>query len=450
MSSPSAHSEYSASGFEASRLCPGKSVMEAGKPDSSSKYADEGTAAHELLSWCIEQGKPAADFLGVLIPVNGKDWPVTEEMAKAVQTAVGNIHIIVGDGMLLSEQRVNYSSYLGVERDKAWGTSDIIALRDDEGQVHDYKHGMGVEVDADENDQMMLYGLGALTVLRAMGEEPTTMRLVIHQPRIKDAPSEWVITVADLEAWASSTARSAVCTRINAQKDHVARYHLEPRAWEKVSLRPNTKSCKFCRAAKTASCPALDAEVLGTIQGRAPASVDEFEAIGIPAPAHIKAGGDEWLDAVYPKLDLIHQWGETVLAELNRRLLAGTKFKNAKLVKGKRGNRAWSNAAEAEAALKAMRLKVEEMYDLKLISPTRAAELAPQFTKEGKPKPVKEGDIPPLIGPRQWPKLQALITQADGRPSVAPIHDKRPAIDITPVADDFEPVTQAGGMEEFA
>ena len=57
--SEAAHSKFSASGFEAATLCPGKRVMEQGKPDSSSKYADEGTAAHTLLSWCIDQGKPA-------------------------------------------------------------------------------------------------------------------------------------------------------------------------------------------------------------------------------------------------------------------------------------------------------------------------------------------------------------------------------------------------------
>jgi hypothetical protein len=449
---PSAHSEYSASGFEAARLCPGKPVMEAGRKDTPSKYADEGTAAHTLLSWCLDADRTAHSYLGVIIEVDGQDgnpgsqWPVTEGMAKAVQTAMDNIHAIVSDGMLLSEQRVNYSSYLGVAKGQAWGTSDVIALRGDEGQVHDYKHGMGVEVDADENDQMMLYALGALVVLRAMGEEPTTMRLVIHQPRIKDAPSEWVITVPDLEAWGHGTARSATITRINAAGVH----QMAPADWQALYLRPNVKSCKFCRAAKANACPALQAACLEPIQGSAPASVDEFEAVGIPGKEHIQPTSDAWLDALYPKLELIEMWGKNVLAEIERRALAGAQFKNCKVVMGKKGNRAWSDPAAAEAALKAMRLKLEEMYDLKLISPTRAGELAPQLGKDGKPKPVKEGQPEPLIGPRQWPKLQALITQADGRPSVVPIDDKRQAITITPVADDFEPVADVEDSSEMA
>ena len=48
-----------------------------------------------------------------------------------------------------------------------------------------------------------------------------------------------------------------------------------------------------------------------------------------------------------------------------------------------------------------------------------------------------------VIGPRQWPKLQALITRADGKPSVAPESDKRPAICVKPVADDFDVVEES-------
>ena len=82
---------------------------------------------------------------------------------------------------------------------------------------------------------------------------------------------------------------------------------------------------------------------------------------------------------------------------------------------------------EAEAVLKAMRVKHEQMYDYKLISPTTAEKLAKAE----------------VIGPRQWPKLQALITRADGKPSVAPESDKRPAICVKPVADDFEVVEES-------
>ena len=122
---------------------------------------------------------------------------------------------------------------------------------------------------------------------------------------------------------------------------------------------------------------------------------------------------------------MVEDWCKAIRAEVERRLLAGVDIPGHKLVEGRRGARAWANAEEVEAALKAMRLKVEQMYDLKLISPTTAEKLA------------KAG----AIGPRQWPKLQDMITQADGKPSVAPASDKRPALVVKPVADEFDAVT---------
>ena len=72
-----------------------------------------------------------------------------------------------------------------------------------------------------------------------------------------------------------------------------------------------------------------------------------------------------------------------------------------------------------------------------VISPTTAEKL----TK------AKEGDKP-LIGPRQWPKVEALVTRAAPKPSVAPESDKRPALVIKPVADEFEDLTQAEPVTE--
>ena len=45
------------------------------------------------------------------------------------------------------------------------------------------------------------------------------------------------------------------------------------------------------------------------------------------------------------------------------------------------------------------------------------------------------------IGPRQWPKAEALVVRAAGKPHVAPESDPRPALDVAPVsAAEFQPV----------
>lgn len=414
------HSKFSASAAHRWLACPGSIPLSAGKENTSSVYADEGTAAHTLLTAVMQYSKPASDWLGDEIGVGDRTFVVDDDMATAVQTAADNIREIVGDGIMQTDRQVNYSGYLDVPKEEAWGTSDIIAARGVELQVHDYKHGRGVEVDAKDNEQMMLYALGALDEVNDVLGPFETVRLVIHQPRIKDAPSEWSLTVAELEAWGRGRARSGAMSVLAAEQ------HLGHNSgWNATFLNPGEDQCRFCPA--KATCPALRDVVQDTL-GIHAASPDEF------ADAHIECApdvqDDAWLAVLMGKAGLIEDWLKAVRAEVERRLLAGQSITGWKIVQGKQGNRAWSSAAEAEAALKTMRLKIEEMYDLTLISPTTAEKLAK--AKKGAPAPV--------IGPRQWTKLQPMITRASGKPHVAPASDPRPAMATTPVADDFDDV----------
>jgi hypothetical protein len=45
--------------------------------------------------------------------------------------------------------------------------------------------------------------------------------------------------------------------------------------------------------------------------------------------------------------------------------------------------------------------------------------------------------------PKRWKKLEPHITQRADQPSVAPVSDKRPALVMTPVADDFTVAEEA-------
>ena len=125
------------------------------------------------------------------------------------------------------------------------------------------------------------------------------------------------------------------------------------------------------------------------------------------------------------KAGLIEDWIKAIRAEVERRLLAGTPVTGYKLVKGRQGNRAWTDAEEAEKMLKVFKLKQDEMYNFTLINPTRAEELLAESN------------------PRQWAKAQKLISRADGKPSVAPLSDKRAALEIKPVAEQFDDLSVA-------
>jgi hypothetical protein len=414
------HSSYSASGFEAAMLCPGKPVMEKGKPNRSSIYAATGTVAHMLLEFALRDGTEPPAYLGRIFQVEGFDIEVDEDMVDAVETALGNIREMAGGAAIMPEQQVNYSRYLQVDHDEAWGTADAIVPRGDELQVHDYKNGSGVVVEADENPQMMLYGLGALEAVNDLLGPFKTVRLVIHQPNVKSAPSEWSCTVAELEHWALTKAGDAVDKRrLAADAADIGDY-----------LNPGEKQCKFCRA--KATCPALRTEVAKVVFTDATvATPEEFAAAQVHGKEELTSDGSDWLAASMKKADLIEDWVKAVRAEVEHRLLDGQEVPGYKVVEGKLGHRKWTDPAAVEAELKTMRLKEAEMYDFKLISPTTAEKLA-------KAK---------VIGPRQWPKLKTMYSQTKGKPHVAPATDSRPALVLTPAVDDFSDVSS---VSDFA
>ena len=432
--SEAAHSYWSASKFESLMLCPGKIVLEEGAPDNTNSYAAEGTAAHQVLTWALQEERPAAAYIGRVLHLDNRGkvcdpdttkveftFEVDEDMAAHVQTCIDYCLDLKGDdGVLFADIRVNYSSYLDVAHDTAWGTADVIIARGTEIIVVDFKYGRGVEVDAESNPQMSLYGLGALQGYNGLVADFDHVRLAISQPRVKSAPSEWDCSVEELETWGRSTARSAVSSCITA-----AEMHGKPVDWEETFLRPAEKACKFCKA--KATCPALRDVVADTTGFSTPATPEEFAELRVQevTEAVVPNGKAEWIAACLSKVDLIEDWCKAIRAEAERRLFAGEQVPGFKVVQGKKGNRQWADAKVAEETLKVMRVKLEDMYDFKLISPTTAEKLHKAGT----------------IGPRQWPRLKELITQNDGKPHVAPDSDSRPALVVTPVVEDFNDVT---------
>jgi hypothetical protein len=175
---------------------------------------------------------------------------------------------------------------------------------------------------------------------------------------------------------------------------------------------PGEKQCRFCKA--KATCPALRAEVTEVVGGSA--SIEDFADF---LPETVDAStGDNYLPMAMAKVDLVEAWCKSVRAETERRLLAGKKVDGFKLVEGKRGNRKWENEADVETLFKSFRLRQDEMYDLTLISPTKAE------------KVFKEN-------PKRWAKVNDLITQSKGKPSVAPATDKRPEMVVKSIAEEF-------------
>ena len=144
--------------------CPGSIVLGKDAPSTTTRYAAEGTAAHSLLTLCMKNKAPAADYVGDVIAADGFTFEVDEEMARHVQTAIDYVKDAAGsDGVIVVDERVNYSMHLGVPVADAFGTLDVMIMRGDELIVIDFKYGKGVKVAAENNPQGLSYALLALT-----------------------------------------------------------------------------------------------------------------------------------------------------------------------------------------------------------------------------------------------------------------------------------------------
>lgn len=389
MSEDSVHALLSASGAHRWATCPASLRLERDLPNTSSKYAEEGTLAHDLA---------ARSLLGEEVA-----FP-DAAMKTAVAAYVNLVRQYAEGGELLVEQRVSYHDWLGLAPDLAFGTSDTVILHDDRLTVIDLKYGMGVKVDAEDNEQLMLYALGALYEYEMLGDFQT-VTMVICQPRLGHV-SEWEVDVTALKTFALNM-RAAATRALKAYK-----------ASEISDLeglyQPEEKACRFCRA--KASCPALLAEVEAETR-------DLFAGVMVDSEVP-----EDRLATAMSKIDMLEGYCKAVRAEVERRLLAGQPVQGYKLVQGRRGARAWSDADQAEAMLKSFRLRQEDMYSFSLLSPT-----------------VMEKTLKEKF-PRRWTKLEGLVTQSDGKPSVAPESDKRSALQVSLVTDSFAALASAEDM----
>jgi len=415
------HAVLSPSSAKRWMSCPGSVALSEGLQDTSSTFAEEGTAAHFLASYCLVSGENAAAHLGrcILLLVHGLTGEHTElfecdtpdadespyrtlsrfavdgDMADNVQVYLDYVRDVqrATDGELLVEVSVPLDHITGEEG--ACGTSDAVIVTSDELIVIDLKFGRGVEVDATQNPQLLMYASGARKLFD-IGANFTTVRVAISQPRITHAPSEWSCSSEDLDAFESEVLQASANASAMA-------CGATPLAFE-----PSTEACRWCKA--KAKCKALEDFVAEGIA----ADFDEVLTQGVALPAAAD------LSQKMMCLDLIEDWCKAVRGAVESELLHGRPVEGYKLVQGRQGARAWTAEEEAEAALKGLKVKAALMYKRKLISPTDAEKLL-------------KGDV-------KWDKLQKYITRAEGRPSVAPASDKRPALVIEPTADDFDVV----------
>lgn len=187
----------------------------------------------------VESEEGPARVASVLVRQEMIDW--VTEAADWIVRYLFNAHEGGLTPHLRSETVVHVGRYFGCP-DDLWGTADVLIDAGTELVVADLKAGYG-EVQVEENEQLILYAIGALNEYGWIHEQ---VRLVILQPRCGD-PKEKVYTVAEIRDRAKRFA-----PKIRAA--------LQPGG----ALVPSDEGCKWCPAAGL--CPAVQAEALARAQ----------------------------------------------------------------------------------------------------------------------------------------------------------------------------------------
>lgn len=239
------HAKLSPSAANRWMVCSGSIglVDKLGLKDKTSKFAAEGTVAHQVGEDCLLQDVEPAHFLGDSITVDGFTFTVTENMIEAVKVYTDYIRNMLTDGIEMQvEVRCSLKS-LGIEGLDG-GTSDCVLIDQYNKRIAviDYKHGQGVAVEAENNPQAMSYALGVLIALDIDDTDEWSVVNVIVQPRASHPLGPIRI---------EETTSTAIFKWSNEILQPAALATHEPDA----KLVPSDKGCRFCLAA--GQCPAL-------------------------------------------------------------------------------------------------------------------------------------------------------------------------------------------------
>jgi hypothetical protein len=376
-----AHAKLSASGSEKWMTCTPSAHLEEQFPDDGSEFAREGTFAHEVFELALQT------YLYMVPELEArtryaelkKDKFWSQELEDHVKAAVDVVKERVEearkrckDPVFMVEQRLDFSVWVP----EGFGTGDFVIITDGLVEVLDLKYGKGIRVDAENNSQMRLYGLGAYNEL-SMLYDITDVRMTILQPRLDNYPSETLSTNALLE-WAYDKVVPAAKL-----------------AWEGQGLFVPGEHCNSCFCKARFQCKARGDAALALAK-------EEF------ALAEPELLSDDQIRAVLDKGDQLAKWISDVQSyALEQAEKQGKKWPGFKLVEG-RSNRKYSDQEAVAQALLAAKVPESVIYERSLLGIT-AMEKA--------------------IGKKVFAEvLNDFIVKPSGKPTLVPEGDKRPAL----------------------
>lgn len=377
---PSEHAFLSASSSHKWLVCSPSAKMESAFRDEGSSYATEGTEAHALAE------KRLRHFLdkGKLITRKPKEvspemWEATGQYVDICVEKIGEARAASPDAEVFVERRLDFSPWVP----EGFGTGDLVLVSDRYIEVVDLKYGKGVEVAAKGNPQMRLYGLGAYNEL-GMLYGAKRIRMTIVQPRLDHIDSE-ELSLDELLAW-GETIKPLAKKAFDGDGDPVPGKHCQS---------------AFCRCRNT--CRAFSEYMLAGVK-------TDFAASELLP---------EEISAIILKAKSVKKWLESVEEYALAEAINGAEWPGLKLVEG-RSNRKITDEGKAAELLREAGFTDDAIY---------------------KPKALQTlTDLEKLVGKAKLGKILAkIIEKPQGKPTLASVEDKRPALDLKPVAkSDFD------------
>lgn len=377
---PDKHALLSPSSSHRWLHCTPSAMLEADFRSRTSQAAEEGTAAHAL---CEHKLKRALRLRSKR-PVSDYDSDEMEEHTDAyvafVLEQLEAAKQLCRDPVILIEQKLDFSEYVP----GGFGTGDCLIVSEHNLHIIDYKYGMGILVDAEDNPQLKCYALGALAIFDSL-YDISKVSMTIFQPR-RENVSTWTTSVEALKEWAENELKPRAEMALKGKGEYC------PGEW-----------CTFCRAA--VKCRARAEENLKLAQ-------EEFKMPPLITDAEI-----EEILKVLPDLT---KWANEIMAYATEAAInQGKQWKGFKLVEG-RSNRKYKDETAVAEAAKASGYK--DIYKQSLITLT---------------------EMQKLMGKKQFEEILGdLIYKPIGKPTLVPNEDKRPEMNISDVKNEFSQIVE--------
>ena len=299
--------------------CPGSvALVQQMPPQPSSKYADEGTLLHNVISELLDSDTALPeDFLGTKYNEQELTQDLIDEKLLPALAALDEID--PDDRMQYAvETLVNFGDLLpGV-----FGSTDFLGRIDNKAIVLDWKFGSGVAVSAEENDQLMFYAAAAMRTPNAhwVFDGATEIELIIVQPPV-------------IKRWLTTPER-------------IKQFERELVAAVKEAQRPDARlatgdHCRWCAAKPI--CPQMN----GAIERATRLKIKELSV--------------EQINTMLVQADILEDWIKDLRALAFQMMESGVKLPDHKLV-ARRATRSWVSGAKE--ALLALGLTESELMEM--------------------------------------------------------------------------------------